>query len=267
MRALQRLDLVGRVRAERRRRRTRRRGGPRRSTPAGRSSRRWMGSMSSSSSTSSTTSIMIAPAPPTSSAGGAQLVAVGARGLEAVVAVGEHDRRARRSARGSSAMRAGSSIAPSSWMTPSTSMQVASIGVGLELRGEPGREAEAPDRVDVRPCRAQQREPIGLRLGRGALVGEHARVAGLGQRERADHAAGVARLAVRVRGTASGTSRSGARRRCTSTPDCSHAASASAARGRSGRRRRARRGGGATAPRCAGAAASSAARCSSSITS
>ena len=58
-----------------------------------------MGSMSSSSSTSSTTNIMIAPAPPTGLARGAQLVAVGARGLEAVMAVGEHqtasaDRRA-----------------------------------------------------------------------------------------------------------------------------------------------------------------------------
>ena len=141
---------------------------------------------------------MIAPAPPTSSPRGAQLVAVGARGLEAVVAVGEHDRSAPPIRARMSAMRPGSSIAPSSWTTPSASTQVASIGVGLELLGEAGREAEAPDRVDVRPRRAEQREPIGLRLRGGALVGEHARVARLGERQRADHAAGVARLAVRV---------------------------------------------------------------------
>ena len=65
---------------------------PTRSTSSGTSSRRWIGSMSSSSSTSSTTSIMIASAPVERLAVGSELVAVGARGLEAVVAVGEHDR-------------------------------------------------------------------------------------------------------------------------------------------------------------------------------
>ena len=153
--------------------------------------------MSSSSSTSSTTSIMIAPAPPTVSPARAELVAVRARGLEAVMAVGEHHRRRRRPARG--CRRCGRVVDRAELVHDAVGVDAGGEHrVGLELLGEAGREAEAPDRVDVGPRRPEQREPIGLGLGGGAFVGEHARVARLGERERADHAPRVARLAVRV---------------------------------------------------------------------
>ena len=169
-----------------------------------------MGSMSSSSSTSSTTSIMIASAPPSVLAGGAQLVAVGARGLEAVVTVGEHDRRAADLRRGS---RDAFGVVDRAELVDDT----VGIGagrehrVGLELLGEAGREAQAPDRVDVRRA-----SPAAVRAGRTspwrrcARAGARScRPAPAARARRSRRGCGAARRA--GRGTPSGTSRSAGR--------------------------------------------------------
>ena len=96
-------------------------------------------------------------------------------------------------------MAAGSSIAPSSWR------DAVGVGARAQRHGAGARSSVSPVarlRPQIgstfTPRRAQQRQPVGLRLGQRALVGEHAVVAGLGERQRADHAAGVARVAVRV---------------------------------------------------------------------
>ena len=151
-------------RDRRRRRRTRRPAGPAGRRRRGGRARRWIGSMSSSSSTSSTTNIMIAPAPPSVFAGGAQLVAVGARGLEPVVAVGEHQLGAADERRGSRRCGPGRRSRRARARRRRRRRSVPSTRVGLEVVGEAARQAEAPDRVDVGPGRAQQGEPVGLRL-------------------------------------------------------------------------------------------------------
>ena len=57
-----------------------------------------------------------------------------------------------------------------------------------EQGGEPGRQREQPDRVEVGAGCAQQRESIGSRLRQGALMGEHvARAGALRELERSDH--------------------------------------------------------------------------------
>ena len=79
---------------------------------------------------------------------GAQLVAVGARGLEAVVTVGEHDRRA--ADPGLDFGDAGRVVDRAQLVDHAVGVDAAGEHhVGFELFGEAGREAEAPDRVDV----------------------------------------------------------------------------------------------------------------------
>ena len=110
-RGLERVDALGRVRAGGAHVERVGEAGPQVGARRAASTRRWIGSMQSSSSASSTTNVMIASAPPGRDARGAQLVAVVERGLEAVMAVGEHQRRARRPRRGSRRWSAGSSMA------------------------------------------------------------------------------------------------------------------------------------------------------------
>ena len=111
---------------------------------------------------------------------GTELVAVGARGLEAVVPVGEHDRSAARRARVMAAIAVGI-VDGAELVDDTVDIDTAGErGLRLDLFGEPGCEAEAPDRIDVGTRRAQEGETVGFRLGRGALVRQHAGVAGLG---------------------------------------------------------------------------------------
>ncbi len=137
------------------------------------------------------------PGPADVAGGHAQLVAVRARGLETVVAVGEHDRRTadeRADARDAIAV------------VDRTQLVGVAVGVGagrehgvgVEQLGEARGQAQAPDGIDVGAGRAQQREPVRLGLGDGALVGQQARIARFGERERSDDAPGVTRLAVRA---------------------------------------------------------------------
>ena len=121
----------------------------------------------------------------------------------------------------------------------------------VEQRGEARAEGQAPDRVDVDAHRPQQREPVGLRLRQRALVGEDVVVARLGQRQRADDAAGVAADAVRVGELhAVGVE---ARRRVArrARPSASPAREGLARPGRSGRPRTLRPAAGSGGPSCA----------------
>ena len=211
---------------------------------------------------------MIAPAPPTSRAGRAQLVAVVARGLETVVAVGEHDRRAADERRRSRAMRSRRRRSrPARGCMPSASVQVASTVSGSSSSVRPAAEAQAPDRVDVdaRSRGAARAGPTWpwRRCARGAArLGSP----GFGQRERADDAPGVARLAVRVAELhAVGVeARCGVVRRARPMPPRPRGPRPLV---RSGRRRPPSSRGRISRTALCGAAASSAPRCSSSITS
>ena len=147
---------------------------------------------------SSTTRVMIASAPGSSMLRGAALGTVVARGLEPVVAVGEHD--AWRSPTVSAMARrvSGSVMRHSEWWKPSSSVAVAN-GCAVDVVGERGREPvrerEAPDRVEVGAGRAQQLEAVALRLRQRALVGHHV-APGVVEAERADHPGGALREAV-----------------------------------------------------------------------
>jgi len=65
------------------------------------------------------------------------------------------------------------------------------LGV-FEQRGETRAERQPPDRIDVDPHGAQERQPVGFGLRQGALVRQDVVVAGFGQAQRTDHSASVA---------------------------------------------------------------------------
>ena len=123
-------------------------------------------------------------------AGCPPFVAIVDRGLETVVAVGEDqpvriDRRADRGDRGR--------------VVDGTEFVTHAVGIGARAQrprplgqlGEAGAERERPDRIDVDPHLAQQREPVRFGLGQRAFVRQDVVAARLRQAERADHTAGV----------------------------------------------------------------------------
>ena len=130
-------------------------------------------------------------------AGGAPLGAVREGGLEAVVAVGEHEAGAGdRGADRRDALRVVDA--------PQRVVDAVLVGGGGDGRGgvgigpaqqrrEPGGEGEPPDRVEVGPGRAQQLEPVALRLRQRALVRQHVARRLVAEPERADHPGGALR--------------------------------------------------------------------------
>ncbi len=147
---------------------------------------------------------------------GLALGAVVARGLEPVVAVGEHQP--------FGAHRVGDGRDPGRVGHPPQRVVVAVVvGGGGERRaalvghrgieevGQATGQRESPDRVEVGAGRAQQLETVALGLREGALVGHH--VAGrVVDAERADHAGGALRTPV-VAGEVHPVDREGGRRR------------------------------------------------------
>ena len=135
---------------------------------------------------------MIRPSASVAVAGRGPLVAVRDRGLEPVVTVGEHERRRRDDAADLRDPRPGSVIGVSEWRTPWSS--VVDRGGGSPVGDAASPVAGVRPQIGSRFARVarQQREPVALRLGHRALVGEHVALAGADrQRERADDAVGA----------------------------------------------------------------------------
>ena len=135
-----------------------------------------MARTSSIASSSSTTRVMIRAAPGVAG----MLVAVGAGRLEAVVPVGDHQHGAARPAARTASSAARSVEDGERVRGPA---RVGRGGdrwrVGHEV-GEPRRERQAPDGVEVGPGGAQEREAVAACLRQGALVREDVAVAGAG---------------------------------------------------------------------------------------
>ena len=177
--------------ASRARRSTRRRG---------RASRRWIGRTQSWSAASSTTRRHDRVGARIVLAGGGALGAVGARGLEAVVTVGEHERRARDRGADRVDRRRGSVMREQrvvDALVVACDRESAAPSRG-EQRRQPGGERQAPDRVEVGAGGAEQLEPVALGLRQRALVGEDVACRAV-EGERADHAGGACARARRHR--------------------------------------------------------------------
>ena len=116
------------------------------------------------------------------------LVAVRARGLEAVMAVGEHHGRSGDGVDDASDVRAvdREHLVHDALVVGPPGQQLAALEQGRQS----GSERQPPDRVEVGAGLAQQRQPVALGLGHGALVGQDRRVASVVERrepERAEH--------------------------------------------------------------------------------